>query len=54
MSESERPKELSELIKRLERVIGYVPVGTYDLLRVLAHPDVVEYSLDYFTTSQKG
>ena len=29
------------LLDRVQRVVGYVPVGTSDLLRVLTHPDVL-------------
>lgn len=37
MSENEKA-----LMKQLERMLGHVPVGTLDLVRVLAHPDVID------------
>ena len=37
------------LIERIQRVVGYVPVGTKDLLHILTHPDVVSYTQNYIT-----
>lgn len=36
-----------ELIKKIERIVGYVPVGTKDLLHILKHPDIIELSKAY-------
>jgi hypothetical protein len=36
-----------ELLAKVERVVGYLPIGTTDLLRVLAHPDVVRLTRRY-------
>jgi hypothetical protein len=37
------------LLRRVERVVGYLPVGTCDLLRILAHPDVLPLTRDYLS-----
>lgn len=35
------------LIERIQRIVGYVPVGTRDLLHILSHPDIISYSERY-------
>lgn len=35
------------LIAQIERMLGYVPIGTNDLLNILTHPDVIRLSLNY-------
>lgn len=37
----------AQLLGKLEKVIGYVPIGTKDLLQVLAHPDVIDLTQVY-------
>lgn len=39
--------EMWALIVRLKRVLGEVPVMTGDFLKVLTHPDVIEYTKTY-------
>ena len=34
--------EKEAVIKKVHRIIGHMPIGTRDLLNVLAHPDVIE------------
>lgn len=34
-------KPMADLLVRVERMVGRVPVGTVDLLNVLAHPDAI-------------
>lgn len=41
----------SDLLKRLEKVVGYVPVGTSDLLHILTHPDVLQFTTRYIEES---
>lgn len=36
-----------ELLERMDKMLGYVPVGTVDLLHILTHPDVIELTKDY-------
>lgn len=36
-----------QLIKQLQRMLGYVPIGTRDLLHVLTHPDAIELTSEY-------
>lgn len=33
--------EANEVTKKIERMVGYVPIGTLDLMNILAHPDVI-------------
>jgi hypothetical protein len=40
-SHGEGDEARRELLKRIERVVGYPPVGMGDLLNVLTHPDVL-------------
>lgn len=48
MDEGYKPSPAeAALIARLERVVGYVPVGTGDLLHVLSHPDVLPFTDAY-------
>lgn len=42
-----------EVLKKVERIIGYVPVGMLDLLRVLVHPDVIDLTEKY-VSEKKG
>lgn len=43
MSEDEK----EALIQQMGRVVGYVPLGTRDLLNVLIHPDLIEFTKRY-------
>ena len=45
-------KEEIELIGKISRVVGYIPVGTIDLLRILTHPDIIESTIAYFATKE--
>lgn len=36
-----RQQSQDAVIERMRRMLGYVPVGTRDLLNVLAHPDCI-------------
>jgi hypothetical protein len=47
--ESLTMKEETEqaLLIKLKRVLGYVPIGTKDLLHVLTHPDVIDLTDEY-------
>jgi hypothetical protein len=40
-------EEKEALIERMQEIIGYVPVGTRDLLNVLIHPDLIEFTKAY-------
>lgn len=33
-----------DLVERYRRIVGYVPPMFTDLIRVLAHPDVISYT----------
>jgi hypothetical protein len=35
------------LMIKLERVLGYTPIGTKDLLHVLTHPDIIDLTEEY-------
>lgn len=35
------------IIEKVKRIVGYVPVGTKDLLHVLVHPDVMAHTKLY-------
>jgi hypothetical protein len=35
------------LLNKLKRMMGYVPIGTKDLLSVLTHPDVIDLTEEY-------
>lgn len=35
------------LLIKLNRMLGYVPIGTKDLLHVLTHPDVIDLTEEY-------
>ena len=35
------------IMQQAEKMLGYSPVGMRDLLRVLAHPDVIELTREY-------
>ena len=35
------PSEMA-VVKRMEKIIGYVPIGTRDLMHVLTHPDLID------------
>ena len=36
-----------ELIERMKKMLGYVPIGTTDLLHVLTHPDLIDLTRRY-------
>lgn len=40
------------LLNKLNRVLGSVPVGTKDLLRVLTHPDMIDFTWEYIKAKQ--
>jgi hypothetical protein len=40
------------LLNKLQRMLGTVPVGTKDLLRVLTHPDVIDITWEYVRAKQ--
>lgn len=41
-----------ELVRRVERMVGYVPVGLGDLLSVLVHPDVISLTRAYLNAQE--
>lgn len=41
-----------EICKKIERLVGYVPVGTVDLLHILVHPDVIHLTEKYVRDHQ--
>lgn len=40
-------KAENELFKQLQRIVGYIPGGSKDMLHCLLHPDVIELTEDY-------
>lgn len=47
MTHNEFIDQEKALLHKLERVVGYVPIGTKDLLKVLTHPDVIRFTKQY-------
>jgi hypothetical protein len=43
----------SLLIKQIEKMLGYVPSGTRDLLHILAHPDVLKLTQSYLKSKDE-
>lgn len=46
--------EKQQLIKKLERIIGYIPPGTRDILSVLGHPELIDSSKRYLESISTG
>jgi hypothetical protein len=44
--------EEDALVQRIERMIGYVPIGTRDLLHILSHPDVIDITRKYLDAEE--
>lgn len=36
-----------DVISRVNRAVGYVPIGFKDILHILSSPDVIEYTNEY-------
>lgn len=36
-----------EILRKVERIVGYPPTGMLDLLKILVHPDVIELTKKY-------
>lgn len=40
--------EKEDLVDHIQGVLGYLPENTRHILRILAHPQVIEYTQEYF------
>lgn len=36
-----------QIMQKIAQIVGYVPVGTLDLLHLLVHPEVVNLTAEY-------
>lgn len=52
ITEDTRTDEEKALIQRIELLLGYVPVGTLDLLHILTHPDAIEVTQQYVDSTK--
>jgi hypothetical protein len=43
-----------DLVARVGRVVGHVPVGTNDLLSVLTHPDVIAHTRRFIDATEQS
>ncbi len=43
----EIPFKEARILFQMERMLGYVPIGTRDLLACLAHPDMIALTREY-------
>lgn len=50
----ELSSEKEDLIEQMTRIVGHVPIGTRDLLNVLIHPDLIEYTKKYINAQDEG
>lgn len=44
--------EKVELCKKIEKVVGYLPVGIGDILSILTHPDVINETEKYINAAR--
>lgn len=42
------------IISKVEHIVGYVPIGTLDLLHILVHPDVIALTGAYIKEVSRG
>lgn len=45
--------EEKRLIERVQKMLGYVPIGTLDLLHILAHPDCIEITRAFLDEKER-
>lgn len=47
-----RPEAMT-VIEQIQKMVGYVPVGTLDLMNILAHPDVVSHTRTFLDACER-
>lgn len=43
----------AQVILQMNRMLGYIPIGTKDLLRILVHPDVLPLMESYLQLAKR-
>lgn len=46
-------EQKEDLIDRMKEIVGYEPPDVRPLIRLLAHPDMIEYTTAYFNSFDK-
>lgn len=44
--------KMDDIVFQMIKMVGYCPVGTRDLLRILAHPDMIDLTRKFLDESE--